>query len=164
MAGVSPSVEAAPSWKKNVLLATFLGTTVESYDCKIYGIAAALVFGPHCFPKRSETASTIAAFATRSLRAMSPWTGTQANSIGIAICWRICHARSRRSGRPYPDGLARQFPSLQPCSTVAVEIDGLSPAENHIGEAEMSVASEFGAQPTAPHGVLSVALGSDYEA
>src|SRR5215475_6124586 len=66
MAGESPSMEADPvsSSKTNVLLATILGTTIEWYDFNIYGIAAALVFGPHFFPKLSDTAGTIAAFAT----------------------------------------------------------------------------------------------------
>jgi MFS family permease len=66
MAGESPATEAGPasSAKKKVLLATILGTTIEWYDFNIYGIAAALVFGPYFFPKLSETAGTIAAFAT----------------------------------------------------------------------------------------------------
>lgn len=66
MAGKAPPAEAgaSSSSKKNVLLATILGTTIEWYDFNIYGIAAALVFGPHFFPKLSDTAGTIAAFAT----------------------------------------------------------------------------------------------------
>jgi MFS family permease len=66
LAGESPSTDAGPSSSstKNVLLATVLGTTIEWYDFNIYGIAAALVLGPHFFPKLSDTAGTIAAFAT----------------------------------------------------------------------------------------------------
>jgi MFS family permease len=66
MAGEPPPAEAgrSSSSKKNVLLATVLGTTIEWYDFNIYSIAAALVLGPHFFPKLSDTAGTIAAFAT----------------------------------------------------------------------------------------------------
>jgi 5-oxopent-3-ene-1,2,5-tricarboxylate decarboxylase / 2-hydroxyhepta-2,4-diene-1,7-dioate isomerase len=53
---------------------------------------------------------------------------------------------------------------VQPGSTVVVEIEGLGRLENRIVEAEMPVAAQFGAQPTATHGVLSIALGSDYKA
>jgi MFS family permease len=66
MAGEPPAVEGGPSSssRKKVLVATVLGTTIEWYDFNIYGIAAALVLGPHFFPKLSDTAGTIAASAT----------------------------------------------------------------------------------------------------
>jgi MFS family permease len=50
--------------RRTIILATILGTSIEWYDFNIYGIAAALVIGPQFFPKISDTAGTIAAFAT----------------------------------------------------------------------------------------------------
>jgi 5-oxopent-3-ene-1,2,5-tricarboxylate decarboxylase/2-hydroxyhepta-2,4-diene-1,7-dioate isomerase len=52
---------------------------------------------------------------------------------------------------------------VNPGSVVAVEVEGLGRLENEIVEAETGVASEFGAQPTRSHGVLSIALGADYK-
>jgi metabolite-proton symporter len=50
--------------RRKVLIASVIGTTVEWYDFTIYGIAAALVLGPQFFPRLSETAGLLAAFAT----------------------------------------------------------------------------------------------------
>jgi 5-oxopent-3-ene-1,2,5-tricarboxylate decarboxylase/2-hydroxyhepta-2,4-diene-1,7-dioate isomerase len=46
---------------------------------------------------------------------------------------------------------------------VVVEVEGLGRLENDIVEAEIGVAAEYGAQPSASEGVLSIALGSDYQ-
>jgi 5-oxopent-3-ene-1,2,5-tricarboxylate decarboxylase / 2-hydroxyhepta-2,4-diene-1,7-dioate isomerase len=51
---------------------------------------------------------------------------------------------------------------VEPGSTVAVEVEGLGRLENEIVEAEIGVAAEYGAQPSASEAVLSIALGSDY--
>jgi metabolite-proton symporter len=52
---------------RRVLLASFIGTTVEWYDYFIYGTAAALVFAPQFFPEFSNTAGILASFATYSI-------------------------------------------------------------------------------------------------
>ena len=47
-----------------VAFASFIGTAIEFYDFYIYGTAAALVLGGAFFPEFSETAGTLASFAT----------------------------------------------------------------------------------------------------
>ena len=47
-----------------VAFASFIGTAIEFHDFCIYGTAAALVLGGAFFPGFSETAGTLAAFAT----------------------------------------------------------------------------------------------------
>jgi MHS family shikimate/dehydroshikimate transporter-like MFS transporter len=47
-----------------VAVACGIGTTIEWYDFYLYGTAAALVFGRLYCPGFSETAGTLAAFAT----------------------------------------------------------------------------------------------------
>ena len=49
---------------RRVAIASAIGTTIEWYDFFIYGTAAAVVFGPQFFPRVSELAGTMAAFAT----------------------------------------------------------------------------------------------------
>ncbi|MGQ0699154.1 MAG: MFS transporter [Panacagrimonas sp.] len=49
---------------RQVLAASFIGTTFEWYDFFIYASAAALVFGPLFFPNVSEFAGQLAAFST----------------------------------------------------------------------------------------------------
>ncbi|MFD1662826.1 MFS transporter [Streptomyces caeni] len=52
---------------RRVLVGSFVGTAVEWYDYFIYGMAAALVFGPQFFPQFSPAAGTLASFATYSV-------------------------------------------------------------------------------------------------
>jgi metabolite-proton symporter len=49
---------------RRVVLASFIGTTIEWYDFFLYGTAAALVFNKLFFPNFDEAAGTAAAFAT----------------------------------------------------------------------------------------------------
>lgn len=49
---------------RRVVLASFIGTTIEWFDFFIYGTAAALVFGELFFPNESEFAGTMAAYGT----------------------------------------------------------------------------------------------------
>ena len=49
---------------RKVVVASFIGTTIEWYDYFIYGTAAALVFPTLFFPDFSELAGTLASFAT----------------------------------------------------------------------------------------------------
>lgn len=49
---------------RQVVAASFIGTTFEWYDFFIYASAAALAFGPLFFPNASEFAGTLASFST----------------------------------------------------------------------------------------------------
>ncbi len=49
---------------RRVVLASFIGTTIEWYDFYLYGTAAALVFNKLFFPTIDPLAGTMAAFAT----------------------------------------------------------------------------------------------------
>lgn len=48
---------------RKVAFASLIGTSIEWYDFFIYGLAAALVFGPQFFPAFSGVAGVLAAFA-----------------------------------------------------------------------------------------------------
>jgi metabolite-proton symporter len=53
-----------PGSIRRVVVASFIGTTIEWYDYFIYGTAAALVFPALFFPEFSSFAGTLASFAT----------------------------------------------------------------------------------------------------
>lgn len=55
---------ATASSTRRVILASFIGTTIEWYDFFLYGTAAALVFNKLFFPNFEPSAGTMAAFAT----------------------------------------------------------------------------------------------------
>lgn len=58
------SDEKPPNSVRKVVIASFVGTTIEWYDFFLYGTAAALVFDKLFFPELSQTAGIMAAFAT----------------------------------------------------------------------------------------------------
>jgi MHS family shikimate/dehydroshikimate transporter-like MFS transporter len=53
-----------PNNLRRVIIASFIGTTIEWYDFFLYGTAAALVFNKLFFPTIEPAAGTMAAFAT----------------------------------------------------------------------------------------------------
>lgn len=54
----------APAGAPRAAAGSFVGAVVEWYDFLLYGVVAALVFGPLFFPSESPTAGALAAFAT----------------------------------------------------------------------------------------------------
>jgi metabolite-proton symporter len=56
-----------PSARRRVILASFIGTTIEWYDFFLYGAAAAVVFPALFFPKLDEFAGSMASFGTFSV-------------------------------------------------------------------------------------------------
>lgn len=57
-------MSSSASDARRVVLASFIGTTIEWYDFFLYGTATALVFNTLFFPAADPAASTMAAFAT----------------------------------------------------------------------------------------------------
>jgi MFS family permease len=71
---------------QQVSFASFLGTTLESYDFFLYGIATALVFPRLFFPRFSPLASTLASFATFSVAFFArPFGGVVLGHLGDRV-------------------------------------------------------------------------------
>lgn len=60
----SPAAAPTPASTRRVVLASFVGTTIEWYDFFLYGTAAALVFNQLFFTNLEPLAGTMAAFGT----------------------------------------------------------------------------------------------------
>lgn len=60
----SPAAAPTPASTRRVVLASFVGTTIEWYDFFLYGTAAALVFNQLFFTNLEPLAGTMAAFVT----------------------------------------------------------------------------------------------------
>src|SRR6267154_156013 len=58
------SAAARPNQIRQVILACFIGTTIEWYDFFLYGTAAALVFNKLFFPTLNPLADTLSAYGT----------------------------------------------------------------------------------------------------
>jgi MHS family shikimate/dehydroshikimate transporter-like MFS transporter len=57
-------VRSSPAQIRQVILACFIGTTIEWYDFFLYGTAAALVFNKLFFPTMNPLAGTLSAYGT----------------------------------------------------------------------------------------------------
>jgi metabolite-proton symporter len=75
---------------RRVVLASFIGTTIEWYDFFLYGTAAALVFNKLFFPTVELTKGTMAAFATFAI-------GFLARPLGGIICGHYGDRVGRKS-------------------------------------------------------------------
>ncbi len=67
MPSVEPEIHLSTRSLTRVILASFIGTTIEWYDFFLYGTAAALVFNKLFFPTLDSLAGTMASFATYSV-------------------------------------------------------------------------------------------------
>jgi len=63
----APATPPSPTSTRRVVVASFVGTTIEWYDFFLYGTAAALVFNQLFFTNLDPLAGTMAAFATYSV-------------------------------------------------------------------------------------------------
>ncbi len=80
---VPPSSTISTRDARRVILATFVGTTVEWYDFYLYAASAALIFAPQFFPGNDPTAAQIGAFATFAFGFLSrPLGGILAGHFG----------------------------------------------------------------------------------
>src|SRR3989304_453702 len=73
-----------------VVLASFIGTTIEWYDFFLYGTAAALVFNQLFFPTLDSAAGTMAAFGTYAV-------GFFARPIGAVVFGHFGDRMGRKS-------------------------------------------------------------------
>ena len=83
------SPATSPS-RRNIFVASFIGTSIEWYDYYIFGTAAALVFGQLFYPSFSPAAGTLAAFATFAV-------GFIARPLGAAVIGHFGDRLGRKS-------------------------------------------------------------------
>jgi MFS family permease len=76
--------------RKTIFTASLVGTSIEWYDYYIFGIAAALAFGPVFFPEFSPVAGTLASLATFAV-------GFGARPLGAAIIGHFGDRIGRKS-------------------------------------------------------------------
>ena len=86
----SPGAPARPDSIRRVILASFIGTTVEWYDFFLYGTAAALVFNKLFFPNQDPVAGTLSAYGTFAI-------GFVARPVGGAIFGHFGDRLGRRT-------------------------------------------------------------------
>jgi MHS family shikimate/dehydroshikimate transporter-like MFS transporter len=75
-----------------VVLASFIGTSIEWYDFFLYGTAAALVFNKLFFPRLDPLAGTMASFATYAVGFFARPVGELSSAISATRsaadrCW-----------------------------------------------------------------------------
>ena len=80
----------APNSVARVVLASFIGTTIEWYDFFLYGTAAALVFNQIFFPTLDPMAGTMAAFGTYAV-------GFFARPVGAVVFGHFGDRMGRKS-------------------------------------------------------------------
>ena len=112
--GLTPTQKSREA--RRVVFASFIGTAIEWYDFFLYGVTAALVFGPQFFPSSNELASQLAALSTFTVGfVIRPLAGAVAGHLGDRI------------------GRKRMLVAsllLMGCATVGI---GLLPGYAHIG-------------------------------
>ena len=81
-----PKTDLKTNSVARVVLASFIGTTIEWYDFFLYGTASALVFNRLFFPTLEPWAGTMAAFGTYAVGFLR---GRSAGSCSVisAIAW-----------------------------------------------------------------------------
>src|ERR1043166_5576290 len=62
-----PDAAVSENSVRRVVLASFIGTSIEWYDFFLYGTAAALIFNKLFFPTLDPFAGTMASFATSAV-------------------------------------------------------------------------------------------------
>jgi hypothetical protein len=90
------TTQGTPTDIRRVIIASFVGTTIEWYDFFLYGTAAALVFNRLFFPMMDPLAGTMAAFGTYAVGFFArPFGGVVLATL--ATRWAANRCSSQRS-------------------------------------------------------------------